>query len=196
MKARSCVPVVIIRRWLLSSSMTKLLSVASRLRSASVAACSSISALTSTSFRCQPSMVTEPLGAPVTVTVPAYKKRRLSCRVMVRVRSGPAGMTGFLFFCAATGGLEATAQTRDRTTVRTKIALFAVFTDWIVRENERVCLALDEINVALVGRDRDRSPPVTDVAGDSASFAQQFHAVVPESAQRNFLGGRGRHQMK
>src|SRR6266513_952463 len=115
---------------------------------------------------------------------------------MVRVRSGPAGMTGFLFFCAATGEPESKAKTRNRVTARTKMALFAVFTGWIVREIERVCLALDEINVALVGRDRDRSPPVTDVAGDSAPFAQQFHPVVPESAQRNFLGGRGRHQMK
>ena len=112
---------------------------------------------------------------------------------MVRVSSGPAGITGFLFFCAATGGPEAKAETRNRATVRTKIALLAVFTDWIVRENESVCLALDEINVALVRGDRDRSPPVTDVAGDSTPFAQQFHPVVPESTQGDFLGGSGRH---
>src|SRR5258708_7660184 len=115
---------------------------------------------------------------------------------MVRVRSGPAGMTGLLFFCAAAGEHEATAETRDNPAVRTKIALFAVFTDWIVRENERLCLAADEIDVALVSGDRDRSPPVTDVAGNSASFAPQFQPVVPESAPGAFLGGRGRHQMK
>src|SRR5260370_490079 len=105
-------------------------------------------------------------------------------------------MTGFLFFFAATGGPEVTAGTRDNTAVRTKNAPFAVFTAWIVRENERLCLAADEIDVALVSGDRDRSPSVTDVAGNSASFAQQFQAVVPESAQGDFLGGRGRHQMK
>src|SRR5260221_7913269 len=105
-------------------------------------------------------------------------------------------MAGFLFFCDATGRPEIKAETRNRVTARTKIVFFAVFTAWIVREKERVCLARDQFNVALISRDRDRSPPVTDIADDSAPFAEEFHTVVPESTQRDFLDGRSRHQMK
>src|SRR5260370_12880480 len=115
---------------------------------------------------------------------------------MVRVRNGPAGMTGFLFFCAATGRPEAKAKTSNRVTVRTKIALFAGSTYWIVREIERVCLATDEFNVALISRNRDRSPAVTDIADDPAAFTHQFHAVVPKSAQRDFFGGARFSQIK
>src|SRR5260370_20611157 len=115
---------------------------------------------------------------------------------MVRVRNGPAGMNGFLFFCAATGRPEAKAKTSNRVAVRTKIALFAGSTYWIVREIERVCLATDEFNVALISRNRDRSPAVTDIAHDATALPHQFHAVLPKSAQRNFFGGRGCHPMK
>src|SRR5260370_31223090 len=115
---------------------------------------------------------------------------------MVRVRNGPAGMNGFLFFCAATGRPEAKAKTSNRVAVRTKIALFAGSTYWIVREIERVCLATDEFNVALISRNRDRSPAVTNIADDSAALTHQFHAVVPKSPQRNLFGGRGCHEIK
>src|SRR5205807_7674396 len=86
-----------------------------------VVACNSTSAFTSTSLRCQPSIVIEPNGAPTTVTVPPKPKRKVSWCGIVRVNIG-VGVNAVAFsFCAMLG--NALIATNDTATMQMRNAL-------------------------------------------------------------------------